>query len=622
LLKYVIKRSFEIMRKYSFYLVVFPLCLLVLSGCGKLERKGTSAANVPPKVYFANIPPVGTKFSTNPEVHWFGTDIDGFITAYQYAVMVKDSVFSRWDSVAQVKSLLHDIPPDSVSWVDQITLMDMLGTHAVAEPGGHTRDVMMYADTVDTIYTPQYIFLRAVDNRGAVSEVEHLMLSRNNHRPKALIDMVDSATQAAFTAKGHYCLEETTATWKGISISWKGWDSLDYPEARIQPDFQFKWELVGPFEDSLESPFEPETTASFVVDSSLDSALISGKWHPLRWVSEKTHVFKGLENSGDLGYGWYQLRVRARDDALVSHDTAATLNFRILKPEFRYADSLSKTILVVDATAYRNMDGGAADPGDVRPFYEKALTFLKDQQPPLCDEWEMWYDPNTTPDKDKKSAPGEDILSQYDLTIVLNLGSKPAISEDNYKAYKEYMNIGGRLWLIGLNNFRSSGARKPEAVSDFVTQYFGIDEVFVPSWTPADSMTLEFIQAKSFGLWGGLPTLEADPTECEDLKGYNSTIPGRNFGVRGIPYVCYEALSNKLDFAKRIPYQRRIYTFISYYGSISPMHEKPCAVNYIGSTYRTAEFCFPLNLMKNESPDQPVFKVMEEMVKWFWEDLP
>lgn len=613
------------MRKYSFYVGVFFLCLLILSGCGKLERKGTPASNTPPVVYFADIPPEATEFSVNPPVRWFGTDVDGFIAAYQYAVMEKDSVFSRWGSLEEVKSLLHDIPPDSVSWVDQITLTNMLGAHVVAEPGGHTRNVMMYADTVDTIYTPQYIFLRAVDNRGAVSEVEHLMLSRNNHRPKALIDMVDSATQAAFTAKGHYCLEETTATWKGISISWKGWDSLDYPNPRIQPEFQFKWELVGPFDDSSKfpPPFEPETTD--VVDSSLTSLLIAGEWHPTRWVSDKTHVFKGLKNYGedidaDAGYGWYQLRVRARDDALVSHDTAATLNFRILKPKFRYADKDSLFILVVDATAYGGKDGGAVDPGDVRPFYEDALDTLS--QRGSCDGWEMWYDPNTPPGKDKKNAPGEDILSRYDLTIVLNLGSKPAISEDNYKAYKEYMNIGGRLWLIGLNNFKSGGAREPTAASDFVTQYFGIDDVFVPSWTPGDIMTLEFIQAKSFGLWEGLPTLEVDTTKCKELEGYDSAEPGRNFGVRGIPYVCYVALSNKLDFAKRIPYQRRIYTFISGYGSISPMHDKPCAVNYIGPTYRTAEFCFPLNLMKNESPDQPGFEVMEEMVKWFWEDLP
>jgi len=613
------------MRKYSFYLGIFFLCLLILSGCGKLDRKGTTPTNAAPEVYFANIPPESTYFSVNPKVYWFGTDIDGFITAYQYGVMVTDSVVSR-GGLDQVKSDLHQIPPDSASWLDQTSLKNMIGVHIPAEPGGHTRNVKMFADMNPEINTPQYLFVRAVDNRGAASEVINRLFYRNNHRPEAFFDM-DRAALAAFTAKGHYCLEETTVTWKGITISWHGLDIEDYPDERNQPEFDFKWEMVGPF-DSLPG-LDVDTTA--VVDSSMDSVFIAGQWVYSRWVSEKMHLFRGLENFGDSGYGWYQLRVRARDDAFVSTDTATTLNFRILKPKFRYdkddpeGKDRRKTILVVDATAYRGKDGGAADPGDVRPFYEEALIFLKDQQPPLCDEWEMWYDPNTAPEKDKKNAPGEDILSRYDLTIVLNLGSKPAISEDNYKAYKEYLNIGGRLWLIGLNNFDVGSAGEPKAVSDFVTQYFGIDEVFVSSWTPRDSMTLEFIQAKPFGSWNELHTLESDTNECKNLKGYDPNWTDgiyRYFGVRGIPYVCYVTMSNNLDFARRTPAQRRIFTFISYYGS-PPMHDRPVAVNYIGPTFRTTEFCFPLNLMKNDEQDNyPVFEAMGKVVEWFWKDLP
>lgn len=607
------------MRKLSLYVGLYFLCLLVLSGCGKLERKGTASTNALPQVYFTNIPPESTYFSVNPRIYWFGTDIDGFIAAYQYAVMVRDSVLKR-GGLDQVKSDLHAIPTDSVSWVDQTSLKNMIGVHVQAEPGGHSRNVGMYADMDPEIYTPQYVFVRAVDNRGDVSEeVIHRMFSRNNHRPSASI-VADSAIRV----KNHYCLEETTATWKGISITWEGLDSLDYPDKRDQPEFEFKWELVGPFADSLDSPFEPETTASFVADSSLDSILIAGEWIPSRWVSEKTHVFKGLENSGDLGYGWYQLRVRARDDAFVSHDTVAWVNFRILKPKFRYADKLDSTILIVDASTYGGKDGGANHTEDVRPFYEKVLEDLF--QAGLCDKFELWYDPDKLPNEIPKNAPGEDVLSRYDLTIVLNLGSNPGISGDNYKVYKEYLNIGGRLWLIGLNNFGLlPGKDTPQPVSDFATQYFGIEEMFAPSWTPTDSMTLEFIQAKPFGLWGELPRLVADTVECKNLKGYDPNWRNDNFryfGVRGIPYVCYVAMSNNVDFKHRIPAERRIFTFISYY-PISPMHNRPCAVNYIGPTYRTAEFCFPLNLMKNdEQDDYPAFKVMEKMVQWFWEDLP
>jgi hypothetical protein len=609
------------MRKLGFYFVVSGLCLLAFSGCSKLEREGTPPANTPPQVFFVNIPPESTQFSVNPRIYWFGTDVDGFISAYQYAVMRTDSVVS-FGGLEEVKDFLHSIPSDSTSWVDQTGLKNLNGNHVVAEPGGHQRDVMMYAEMDPETYTPQYLFLRAVDNGGAISEeVIHRMYSRNNHRPEAFIDVDED-----FTTQNHYCLMDTTATWKGISISWSGLDTADYPNLRSQPEFKFKWELVGPFDSPLGSPISPETTA--VVDSSLDSLLFAGEWIYTRWVSEEMHVFKGLENFGDSGYGWYQLRVRALDDALVSHETPAWLDFRILKPRFRYADKDKKTILVVDATTYGNRQGGAVDTADVRPFYREAFSQLG-----MSDYFEVWYDRSGVPTSTNKSAPGEDILAQYDLVIVLNLGSVPAITEDNYNQYKQYLNIGGRLWLIGLNNFGlPETIREPSDLEEIRsgspntyqvgTEYFGIEKVFVPVWDNLDSLTLEFIQAEPFNLWKGLPNLQSDTTKCKKLMGYDASKPARNFGKRGIPKVCYVAISNTRDFAGRIPAERRIFTFISYYGSLSPMHNRPCATNYIGSTYRTAEFCFPLNLMKNEGPDYPVYKVMEETIEWFWEDLP
>jgi len=609
------------MQRYSRVLVIFSLCVLILSGCGKLERKGTAPANVPPTVYFANVPPESTYFSVNPRIYWYGTDIDGFIIAYQYAVVVKDSL-SDLGGIQSVSEYLHDIPPDSASWVDNITLKNMLGANIVAEPGGSSRNVMMYADMNDSIYTPQYLFIRAVDNSGGVSSVIYRLYYRNNHRPQAVIE-----NDSVFRASNHYCLDDTTATWKGITITWKGKDSLDYPNPRNQPDFQFKWELVGPFEFA---PTALTVDTMAVVDSSLDSTFAAGEWIYSRWVADKLHVFKGLENFGDSGYGWYQLRVRTRDDAFVSTDTATTMNFRILKPKFRYADRDKKTILLVDATAYKGKDGGANDTIDVRPFYKETLDNLL--QSGICDDYGMWHDPFADPISVSKSAPGEDVMSRYDLVIVINVGSNPGLSNDNFGSYRDYLNVGGRVWFIGLNNFNLPGGRttihgleEVKSASPYAyeigTSYLGIGGVFVPSWTTQDSMTLEFVEAESFGLWAELPALQVDTAKCKLLKGYNPSVPARNFGIRGIPYVCFDAISNTQDFANRIPAERRIYSFVSYYGIISPMQDMPCAVNYIGATYRTAEFCFPPHLMKNDG-DHPANQVMEKVVEWFWEDLP
>ncbi|MFH1337219.1 MAG: hypothetical protein ABII96_11955 [Candidatus Zixiibacteriota bacterium] len=608
------------MRRYSLVLVIFFLCVLILSGCGKLERKGTAPANVPPNVYFADVPPESTYFSVNPRIYWYGTDIDGFITAYQYAVVVKDSL-SDLGGIQSVREFLHGIPTDSASWVDNIALKSMVGAHIVAEPGGSSRNVMMYADMNPNIFTPQYLFVRAVDNSGEVSDsIIYRVFYRNNHRPQAVIE-----NDSVFRASNHYCLDDTSATWKGITISWSGKDSLDYPNPRNQPNFQFKWELVGPFEFT---PTALTVDTMAVVDSSLDSTFAAGKWIYSRWVADKLHVFKGLENYGDSGYGWYQLRVRTRDDAFVSTDTATTMNFRILKPKFRYADRNKKTILLVDATAYKGRDGGANDTIDVRPFYRETLDYLR--QSGTCYEYAMWHDQFADIASISKSAPSEDVLSRYDLVMVINVGSNPAISNDNFGSYRDYLNVGGRVWFVGLNNFNLPGGRTIHGLEEVKsaapyayeigTSYLGLDGVFVPSWTTQDSMTLEFVKAESFGLWNDLPLLQVDTEKCKLLKGYNPLIPARNFGIRGIPYVCFDAISN-WDFAGRIPAERRIYSFVSYYGSISDMDNKPCAINYIGSTYRTAEFCFPLHLMKNDG-NQPVYQVMKRVVEWFWEDLP
>jgi len=608
------------MRKYGLNLVIILLGFLILFSCGKLERKGPAPGNVPPKVYFSDIPPEGFKFSVTPVVYWFGTDVDGFITNYQYAVMESTNVVSI-GGLEKMKSYLRGIPRDSTSWVDSTSLKHMLGVHIQAEPGGNKSSVQMYADMNPDKYTPQYLFLRAVDNGGAVSDVVYKLFYRNNHRPEAFIDTGDGT----FKVDPHYCLEETTATWKGIPISWSGLDTADYKDKRNQPEFKFKWELVGPF---VSAPTPSIADKAPIADSSWDSILIAGSWQYSRWVSEKTHVFMGLEDFGDSVYGWYQLKVKAQDDAFTTTDTSTRMNFLIVKPRFRYADKNRKTILVVDATTYKGKAGSADTSIDVQPFYQQALS-----QPGLCDAFAIWYDSTSTPTA-SKNPPGEVILSRYDLVIVLNMGASPGITEESFKKYKDYLDIGGRLWLIGLDNFgfNASGYNNnPHYFKELGTaknayylgtEYFGLDQVFVPDYDPSVLKSLEFIQAKPFGSWDNkLATLDADADLCKKLKGYANTT-GYRFGVDGIPYVCYVAMSNFTDFEYRIPAGRRIFTFISNRGSLSPMQNMPCAVDYIGPTYRTAEFCFPLHLMKNDGADPPANKVIKEMVNWFWEGLP
>jgi len=154
------------------------------------------------------------------------------------------------------------------------------------------------------------------------------------------------------------------------------------------------------------------------------------------------------------------------------------------------------------------------------------------------------------------------------------------------------------------------------------TGYLGVECIFFPAYGPAYPQTLEFIAAKPFGSWE-LPLLEMDPDKVESLMGYNSTTPpegGRNYRKNGIPHVPYDFLTD-YDFKKRSPLQRRLYSFVSRNGRDSEMEGFPCATTYIGSTYRAAEFSFPLNLMIDGTEDKPgAYEAFRKMVEWFWED--
>lgn len=599
------------MRRISYLGWVVLLSAFILTGCGKLERKGTRYDNIPPLVFFTNVPPESTYFSTSPQIYWYGTDKDGFITAYQYAV-IKDSVKESWGGLDAARDSLKT-GPDSASWINNLARLNVFGEHVPALKG-HQRNVRLYAEMDPDIFTPQYIFLRAVDNAGGISEMKTHMYWRNNHPPQCSI-----AVDTIFLKSTFYCLPETTKTWKGIEIGWIGSDTLDYPDERDQPDFYFRWELWGPYKDK-DSLYDPNAS---MVASSLDSIEIGGEWFYDEWTLNKSHLFKNLENYPGEIYGWYQLKVWSRDDAFVSSEAPATAFFRILKPVFRYQESALKTILVVDATDYSGKADGRPPTSVTHGFYEEALS-----QAGICDYFNIYTL--------SKKVPIEDTLSRYDLVIVLNLGSKNGIIDvdPDYVKYMNYLNVGGRLWIIGMTNYESGGSGKfylagdPEDPRDegiritnpntykFVTEYLGVEGVFNPGYAPGFPLTLEFIGAEPFGSWD-FPSLQMDADKAAQLEGYDSTTTGLNFPENGIPRARNLILSD-YDFDKRSPRDRRVYSFVSRLGLDSEMYQMPCATTYIGSTYRTAEFAFPLSLMK----DSGALEAFGKMVGWFWEDLP
>jgi len=639
------------MRKYAILTILVLGTALILWGCGKLENKGTRPENQIPIVYLGNVPPENSEFSINPRIYWYGMDPDGYITRYQYAVIpesVKDSAGNiknlglipktsdGWVDSLFVKAL-ESVPADD--WVDTLIAKHLEGngffhfipsdSMVVVDDSVTEQNVRMFAELDPQKFVSQYIFIRGVDNSKGISKIWNpegkggntfRRFSRNNHAPNTHIktDKFDKRIV-------YYSLPETTQTWKGIEILWEGSDSLDYP--RKQPDFMYKWELLGPFADtaSIDSFMVP----SPVVDSSYDSLLDT------RWTGKKSKVFKNLENYNEPEgiSGWYLFRVRSKDDAEAVDETPAYTFFQVVHPYFSYTKK--RRVLLVDAARYKDKDTYAI----VVPF-ETARKYYQDILNELSGEmgfdYDFWVDPYHTP-FEMHLPPNEHTLSLYDLVIVMHYGAREeglsstaatiptggaAPSDSGYIQYKRYLDVGGEVWLIGANNFglgatahpgfhvmdprdRTSEFSQRTLILDLGRYYFGIYGVFYPCWL-SDTLTQneEFIAADPYAPGSGFPRLEVDPLLTATSIWTNPGFTPKH--KEAVPLVNYEVLGPKTE---------RLYTFISYKGGLSEMNGRPCASRFIGPTYRTAEFCFPLFAI-NKEKSKEVFRLM---LNWFFE---
>jgi hypothetical protein len=182
--------------------------------------------NEPPRVYFVNIPTPDSKFSADTTIYWYGTDVDGFVDFYRYAV-VEGNLVNNYGTPDSFLIMTADgaIPWDTVD--------------VNKNDPGTSDEIKMSADVSDPVrkYMTSYIFLQAVDNLGLKSNVIYRTFQKNNHYPNTYItaqDVMDPYVNA-FSALS------------GTSIGWRGVDSADYLDP---PPFVFKWKLFGPYTDA------------------------------------------------------------------------------------------------------------------------------------------------------------------------------------------------------------------------------------------------------------------------------------------------------------------------------------------------------------------------------------
>ena len=613
------------------------LVFLLLSSCGKLSRKGTAPENLAPEVFLVNIPPDSVSFSTPARIYWYGFDQDGYIARYQYLVIMDtgnvipksggyiDSMFVK--TIERVRP--GDWSDSSLSRILGINRTVLHSTDSV-KGNGTFDNVMLSASLDSTAYLAQYFFVRGVDNEDAVSRIwppdstkrpVFRLFTRTNRPPHT--------TASYDTMLIEYCLPETTADWKGIKISWSAVDP-DY-SPRSQPTFSYSWQLLGPFD----SKTSVDTTKVYY--SSWDN--INGT----PWVDSTSRILVNLVNAPGKDYGWYQFRVRARDDAFVPDPNPAKATFMIIKPPFLFSKYSRKSVLLVEPVNI--YFGQEITPSfyPIRDFYTGLLQKLEDEG--AIDTFFLYELAGYL----QPYPPPETVFSQYKLVIIFNEGRFHSIAGDDadtgFVQIERYLRVGGRVWMIGQNNFgidvrlsrpsywqistgnpRASGLTLTSAT--VANYYCGITGAFLPNFG-ADTLqgrNEEMIAAEPFNpALTGLPRLEVDPAKL--TKPYwEYWIPDSPpwDSLKGIPRAGYESILISDNV-------QRLYTAISYKDpALSLIHGRPCGTRAFSPNplvfndengqhilqWRTAEFCFPALTIK----DEQMLQMMKVMVPWFMQD--
>lgn len=605
------------------------LVALMLFGCDA-GIKGTQRPNSPPTIEFANVPPDSTPFSVTPEISWWGTDRDGSIAKYQYAVVIADSIVSLWGGVSEACESLALIHPDI--WVDSLQGMDPKTTFISAvETEASVVNVQLFAgdNVIDTIV--QYFFVKAVDDDTASSKVIRRMFSRNNHRPDAYINsspFYDGDNKMI----PRYCLPKTTDTWKGIRLTWEGADSIDHPTN--PPPFFFKWELYGPFANTSVNPLdeaelsdsagvgrlvlrsfdEDDTTDPYVEDKSL---LIAGGL--VNYPNTTPNLVPDYlpYNDADLGFGLYLFKVWAVDDAFSLSDPPAYMWFKIIHPLMGY--QIARKILVLDLGMYPEA-GSHKSNSVVSGFYNRALGSLVSKDS---------IDIFAYKSGNVEVNCSRDVLSKYNLVLSLNNSSKDnALLAEAAPHLKEYLKVGGKVWAIGYGsstfgvNIGGGDEFVPFSDISYAKVYFGLAGMYNAGWV-SSSPKQEFVGVDIFdnSEISGLPNLRTDSAKVADWIDWDDVPDSVNVDsiAPRLPMVGYT----------HVGYSEKIYSFASADSGTSGIHTRPIASVFKGPPdpdgkpiFRTAHFGFCIEYIPEEDAGDVAKRdsLFEAMVGWFWED--
>ncbi len=575
--------------------VLSVFSVLFLSGCDK-TLDGDLRANSLPLVEFVNIPPgpvvvtdtlypgtdssdvvvdtTYTRFSRNPYIYWYGTDVDGQIEYYRYTVVTEIELAG-----STPEEHMTVIAADSSGWI----YLDVVPTKA--DP--HTTEIIkLRALTEDPIntYLVQYVFLQAFDDNSEGSDIVYRAFSRNDSPPVTSI--------AYFDPNKSFINSKTAGIITGVSMRWGAVDP-DYPGGLNAPPFDFEWRMYGPYidydadnddsvfvrflekyeidaffgsngklyvpgdtliecdvnsgfcdtfvigEDDMSSADGNKTRILDVDQIELDNDTTMNKlaYSSNGWTNDSNivlyDVYKnhqppdGGDTTVEMNFAFW---VKSRDDALVEDLVPSYRTFRVIDPRFE------RPVMVVDFNQFfgtvNTPKSGAGDSAFylARNFWKSVVNHWGEK------EFANWTDTTFNTNLNEKRSMAPDYmfaakfssgipvveLLKHKIVIIYNDGVKPPDNRElQYSFIYDAIDAGVNVWLImrtplngGLGSEPIFGESRVQWISNNYKKFFAVTSFNYSAWqfqSYYDSVRVEdFVMAKSGADLGGWPNIPID----------------------------------------------------------------------------------------------------------------
>jgi hypothetical protein len=576
--------------------------------------------NKVPVVEIVNIPPDNSHFTTNPQIYWFGTDVDGKIVTYEYAVVPAAlliashvdtsraaAILAYADSNISEPSVGKDCRPESCWQQIDVATAD--------NPNKQT--IRLFADKDPSVNIVQYFFVRAVDNDNARSDIDYRLYSRANHPPETVIKTTPDTL-------GYYDLSDTTTTYKGIFFEWKGTDKIDYPDDNSNPTFEYYYQVFGPFQRN--EIYGPDSTGNYAfdytkVDTSKSKLVLQSRdstnsvW--VKNVSTKIYgVWKGQPPSDTTRSGYFVLQVTARDDAFVPDTTPAYIPFYTIDAHFEHDLLVYVPFYCANSTQLGQIFCGEKV-DSMFAFYKRVIAAAG------YDSSRVLLSPGVI---DANNRPSKLELAKYKVYLMIDDGNTSHLSAANYTDITPYLDLGGNVWVWGLAPFGGAGNAHlvalggepiPKNYFDVIGQWYGgWAASYMIRWGEHGKDSTVFLPTNEEFLGGlalgtsGMPSFDVDSMKYKSI-----------YLDYGAPPTAWRAAPNSNYFV-RGAFSEPLWLFKSYFGDFVPRDMQPyveglngrvCGLRYYSGKFKTAVYGFSMYML----PEAQATEIFQKTMEWF-----